>query len=47
MLAIIIGGNYLGITGMLLAIPIAAFIKVLLHDMIENKQKSFHLNQTS
>lgn len=33
MLALIIGGNVMGLMGMLLAIPIAAIIKTLIHDL--------------
>ena len=38
MLAMIIGGSYLGLLGMLIAVPIAAIIKMFLVRWIENKK---------
>jgi len=38
MLAIIIGGAYLGLLGMLIAVPIAAIIKMFLVRWLENKR---------
>lgn len=38
-LAVTIGGAYFGIVGMFLAVPIAAFLKILVNDYIDNKEQ--------